>query len=500
VGYGTESGGSLQGAKPAKAITVILLYTPKHTIHVARRLCIAMKHRLLILLALLIALSITGCGSPAQVRPSKGQPPAPVLTNQAAVPSPQSTTIGQILPSPLVTVIPTSGPTATPNWRKSVYADTPEGQAIVDRWQDVALTIQSIRGTQVFAKLSPDGTRQPPLSDTYFAAIGSDEWYDRLQTRDGKQVRYKVVFHNKRGDFTTLYDGKSAFRTWSWISEVYKPWPDSFASNAYWADDIDETAMLLYIFPAGTENANSLYDTINTRYHLVGRKQLDGRNVIELSITNGQLAPNGLKGTEVFLDEASYLPYRFVFHSQRSDGSGGQIATEVTFSRLDINGAVGDSDFSLNLSPSTPIIVEPAYMAPEMPKYKTIQEAQTQTNLTLFEPADGIQGELGTAYFVEMNNTRSPAISLRSQNVTIVEAAHIPAYSGDPFAQRFGDWLSNLQESVETVDLDGQQARWVTSNQIQSLIIEKGGTRIDIAGAKTKEQAIEIARGLKPVK
>ena len=74
-----------------------------------------------------------------------------------------------------------------------------------------------------------------------------------------------------------------------------------------------------------------------------------------------------MAGTQVFLDADSYLPYRIITHPL-----GGAIPGQATsgrqrtFTSLEINGAVTNTDFGADFPPGTATIYEQAHMAPRL--------------------------------------------------------------------------------------------------------------------------------------
>ncbi len=382
----------------------------------------------------------------------------------------------------------TPPPTVDPVVARDPRGDTPEADAIVKQWMHAAKDIRSLHGSQNFALINPDGSRESDRHDIYQGKVSTDEWYDGLETRDGKLLRYRVVVHNEHGDFTTLYDGKGAYRTWSWLKEVYRPWPDGAAFNAYWHDDIDSTSILYALYPEASTS---------TTYELVGRKELDGRKVIELREMDG----SGTRGNEVYLDEVTYLPYRFIQHPRGAASSAPSY--EITFSKLEINGPVGDADFKLNLPADTVTIYEHTHWGPQMPIYSTVSDAHTAAGFAFFEPQSWAPQEIKTLYYVERDSKLSPVLFMSQGDASILQGLYLPITDqGDRFALQFDSNVGMQDVQVTKVDIDGQPAEWVIGKDSGGrgrLRLSREGTQIEIR-ISTLEKAIETARILMRVR
>src|SRR5437899_10158193 len=89
-------------------------------------------------------------------------------------------------------------------------------------------------------------------------------------------------------------------------------------------------------------------------YHWVGRRDLDRRKVVELAFDRWNGTPVD-KYDHIFIDEATYLPYRYVVHGKTfPDGKWG--GYEATFTLSDFNVAMSAAEFAQSISPGTPRI------------------------------------------------------------------------------------------------------------------------------------------------
>jgi hypothetical protein len=205
------------------------------------------------------------------------------------------------------------------------------------RWQAAFAAVTTVRGHQEAVPVRADGIPAGP-DEGLGTPLTSDELYEmNLLTMT---ARYRFTAHRPDGDVTTLWDGTHAYRYWAARHEVYRPQPENL--NTYWSDDIDDHTFYVYLRPT------------QALYHLVGPRRLDGRDVIELIVANGNYLPQGLTGTQIFLDTATYLPYRVVIHPSDNIPAGQATGgLQRTFTTLEINGPVTDADFAADVPPGT---------------------------------------------------------------------------------------------------------------------------------------------------
>jgi hypothetical protein len=196
----------------------------------------------------------------------------------------------------------------------------------------------------------------------------------------------------------------------------------------------------------------------------------------------------------VYLEQTSLLPYRYVVPIS----SESKYAIEHTFTELEVNQSLSDADFKLDphFTADTVRIFEQAYLAPNMPTFNSIREAQQQAGFALFEPDNGVLKDVATIYYIEKQSRRTPVIRAVLGNSTLTQGLYIPVAS-DHYSLRFGEILDD--KHVSAAQIDGQPAEWRTGpNGELRLRLEREGTWIEIR-APTKEEAIDIAKSLKAV-
>jgi hypothetical protein len=292
----------------------------------------------------------------------------------------------------------------------------PEAEAALRRWQNALRGLKSISGSQVFMQVEPDGTRHVPSDggDLYWSGQGTEERYDSID-RGSEGMRYYVALHMPRGNLITSYDGKDAYRTWSWMkNDVFRPLPDKSAMNAYWTDDIGDVAFLHLLRPSPA------------LYSFVGRKEIDGKALVELMVKSGNYSSGGMTGTRVFLDEQTNLPYRFVSYPT-GEGSEKRPAFERTLSNTQINPSLTDADFRPDVGPDTWFVYAPVNTGRtgySLPVYGSVAEAEKEAGTQLFAPVGKASGDLAVWGYVEKDSGRKAVISL--ENGTILQGAHLP--------------------------------------------------------------------------
>jgi hypothetical protein len=248
--------------------------------------------------------------------------------------------------------------------------------------------------------------------------------------------------------------------------------------NTYWSDDIDDHTLYVYLRPT------------QALYHLVGPRRLDGRDVIELIVANGNYLPQGLTGTQIFLDTATYLPYRVVIHPSdnipASQATGG---LQRTFTTLEINGPVSAADFAADFPPGTITVYEQAYMGPRLAEYPDLRTAAHAADFPLYAPGDLLDGLMASTsyaqYFVEIERRRSPVIALN--NGAILEGRYLPVQDREIAA--------DATATPQSLTLDGQPA---TLDQ-GVLTFTRGLTHIRISGVQSAEQAASVVQQLQVV-
>lgn len=251
---------------------------------------------LAVLLASTMSLAaLGGCGTVQQGAATPTSSGASVPQAQGTVPVAVRTDVpGYVAPHPVPSGdVPriVSTPVPTPVQVSAPMGDTPEAQAILDKWVSAFDSIKSVHGIQQIMLIYPDGSRRPPGGqDDPEAVVSTEEWYDSFGFRNGQWMRYRVVLRYTGGEMTSLYDGKAAYRVWSGLNEVHQPWPDVNNPSEYWQDYVGDRAMLNNLMPE------------KSLFSYVGTSREDGRSLIELVVKEGNYGPNGRKGTRLFLD------------------------------------------------------------------------------------------------------------------------------------------------------------------------------------------------------
>jgi hypothetical protein len=345
---------------------------------------------------------------------------------------------------------------------------------ILARWQAAFAALVTVRGQQEVVWVDPDGA---PITANAGAGarLLTDEIYD--MHRQDMTARYRFTAHRPDGDVTTLWDGTHAYRYWAARHEVYRPQPENL--NTYWGDDLDGQALYSFLQPAPSG------------YNLVGPRRLDGRAVIELVVATGNHGPQGMAGTKVFLDAATYLPYRVMTYPF-GDMPGGQARAGLqrTFMNLEINGGVTAADFTADFPQGTVTVYEQAYMAPRLAEYPDLRTAAQAADFPLYAPGDMLNGLMESSsyaqYFVEIEGRRSPVIALN--NGAILEGRYLPVQDREPNADATATPLS--------LTLDGQPA---TLDQ-GVLTVTRGPTHIRISGVQSAEQAATVVQQMQVVR
>lgn len=464
-------------------------------------------------LLIMTGVALAGCGQ--QGVPVGATPVSTAIASVAALPGAVGTAVGQRGVGP----VPTGGvPLTIPgaqatiqgsvavataqqathvayelNWvdRLKLNGSDPEAEAVLKRWQNALRGLKSISGSQVFMQIEPDGTRHALDSDkiTNWDAQGTEERYAEID-RGSEGGRYYVALHMPTGDLITSYDGKDAYRTWTWMeNDVFRPLPDRSAKNAYWADDIDDMAF-----------ANKLVPKPSV-YSFVGRREIDGRAVAELVVKSGNSGDGGSTGTHVFLDEQTNLPYRIVIYPT-GGGSKKLPAFETTFTRVQINPPLSDAEFRPAMGPDTWSVYEPVnarWSGYDLPVYGSVEEAEKAAGTPIFAPGGKSIGEVPTWGFVEKSSGRKAVISL--ENGTILEGLHLPQVTNGGY--RFSGRASTRLGEYETtkVEVGGIAAEvWAElGGKVVRLRMVREGTQIEIT-ASSKEKALEVAASLQPAR
>ena len=376
--------------------------------------------------------------------------------------------------------------------RLELNANDPQAEAALKRWQNALRGLKSISGSQVFMQVEPDGTRHARSDDgdLYWSGQGTVERYGGINL-GGEGIRYYVALHTSRGDLITSTDGKDAYRTWSWMkNDVFRPLPDRSAKNAYWTDDTGDVAFLHMLRPTPAV------------YSFVGRREVDGRPMVELVVKSGNYSSGGMTGTHLFLDEQTNLPYRFVIYP-RGEGSEKRPAFERTFTNTQINPPLTDADFRPPLGPDTWFVYEPVnpgWTGYKLPVYGTAAEAEKEAGTQLFAPGGRVSGDLAVWGYVEKDSGRKAVISIENGTITILQGVHLPQVTdgGYRFSLRGSSRLGEYETAK--VDVNGISAEVWTEpggNKVR-LRMEREGTQIEIS-APNKEKAMEVAQRLQPV-
>jgi hypothetical protein len=341
--------------------------------------------------------------------------------------------------------------------------------ATLARWQAAFAAVVTVHGHQEALPVRADGT--PAGSDAgQGTPLTSDELYE-MHTLD-MTARYRFTAHQPAGDVTTLWDGTHAYRYWAARHEVYRPQPENV--NTYWSDDIDDHTLYVYLRPT------------QALYKLVGPRRLDGREVIKLLVVKGNFAPQGLTGTQIFLDTATYLPYRVVIHPSDNIPAGQATGgLQRTFSPLEINGPVTAADFAADFPPDTVTVYEQAYMGPRLAEYPDLRTAAQAADFPLYAPPSLTGSTIYAQYFVEIEGRRSPVIALN--NGAILEGRYLPVQDLEIAA--------DATATPQSMTLDGQPA----TLDHGVLTFTRGLTHIRISGVPSAEQAASVVQQLQLV-
>lgn len=364
-------------------------------------------------------------------------------------------------------------------------------EAIVQRWKMSFGAVRTLQGSESFAVVNTDGSRQPistasPANTGW--PISTDEAFDMsglsFYGGDQSKFRYRYAAHFPQGDYITLYDGKTSYRYTSWLNEVHIPLPESYAPNAYWGDDTDDRAMFNFMYPAPVA------------YQLVGTTRADGHDLIELVVPQSkdraEFGPNGMSGTHVFLDADTYLPYKYVIYSV---GSTKPTAYERTFNNLQVNSKLTAADFALQLPLGTKTVYESAYMAPRIQVYDslgTAAKAAQDDGFALFAPQSGTYGVLYGTF--PQGQASGPLIAISMNDGAIQQGAQLSiscVVDGMP--------PTSPPPVVSTISIDGQTASLCMGGYGNVLALKKESTIIHISGFKTQDEAVAIVRSLQRV-
>ncbi len=344
---------------------------------------------------------------------------------------------------------------------------------ILARWQAAFGAVVTVRGRQEVVRVDSDGTPITANADAG-ARLLTDEIYD-MHPRD-MTARYRFTAHRPDGEVTTLWDGTHAYRYWAARHEVYRPQPENL--NTYWGDGIDDQAIYTFLQPAPSG------------YNLVGPRQIDGRAVIELVVATGNFGAQGMAGTKVFLDAATYLPYQVMTYPF-GDMPGGQArgGLQRTFTALEINSPVTAADFAAGFPPGTITIYEQASGAPRLAGYPDLHTAAQAADFPLYAPVDMLNGLMDSTsyaqYFVEIEGRRSPVIALN--NGAILEGRYLPVQDLEIAA--------DATAPPQSLTLDGQPA----TLDHGVLTFTRGLTHIRISGVQSAEQAASVVQQLQLV-
>lgn len=360
-------------------------------------------------------------------------------------------------------------------------------EAVVDRWKKAAGAVRTYRVTHNFRYIRPDRTPEPVATfvagrtEAYEYPITIDETADFAgATKQPPEMRYKVTVHYANQDITTLYDGKDAYRYDSRNpTEVFSPLPESYAQNAYWIDDAGELSFFGYLYPE------------QVSYELLGSTTQDGRNLLELLVVSGNRGPAGISGTRVFIDEATYLPYRVAtYHTyeERKDG------LERTFGDLQVNVPLTNDDFQLQLPTDSVRVFEQAHWAPSLPSYRTLEEAAANAGYTLFAPAGAMPTEVLTTNYVEKDGKRTPTLFFEYGDISFTQGRYL-----QHGLYKCGQSVPDAGYTDSRVDIDGQTASLCVGPS-NTMLLVMVGTLVLMEGFETEREAIEVVRTLLPVK
>ncbi len=247
-----------------------------------------------------------------------------VLVAACAAPVP-SAPVGNA-ETPSVVAVPTATqppvlPIAEPNTEAVNLNDG------LKRWADAYAVIRTLRGSQAIAIISEDGTRPVLPEQTPFGDMGAPHSSDELYDKQAGHLRFHFVAHDAKGDVVTIWDGKNAYRYFSWLHEVYRPLPESYASGAYWIDDVDDQSLLMLLAPQRGSKGE-----FQVPFDLIGTRSLDNRKVIELLVkpspNRGSYGLYGIEGNRFYLDAATFLPYRVLAFISPPTSVGRRLAAE----------------------------------------------------------------------------------------------------------------------------------------------------------------------------
>lgn len=371
-----------------------------------------------------------------------------------------------------------------------VEATGPTVDVVVQRWAGAFDAIHTLRGSQSFAILGPDGARRPVTGLVTLDPRGALKGTDEVYQRQGDTWRYRFVGHFAVGDEITTWDGTTATRYRPWLGEVYHPLPASYAAGAYWVDDIDDLSLVAALAPVRQDGK------LAPAYDLVGNSHdPDGRAVIELQVKPGwHTLPFGVEGTRIYLDAATYLPRRIV--SPAPPASRDQSSYERTITTLQTNAVLDDSAFTVNPPAGTVTVFEQAHNAPWIQTFGSFPEAANQAGFSLYDRPGQQPRQIYTMYLVEKDGKRSPVIAAQyADGITLVEGLYLPKYGRAALD-------ANQVGQPAMVDLGGQPAMLRTGRFGQDAVtFEKGGTWIELSGnLGDKNHAIELAKDLEGVR
>lgn len=421
---------------------------------------------------------------------------------------------------------PTGTPTAAPQ-PGSV-------DEIVNRWTAAVQGIRSWRGRQVFATLLPDGSREPGL-----AAGGPTLRMPRLLSTD-EVVRpgspaapgspgwfwLRFTAHWELGDEITLLDASGGYRYYTWRNERHVPLPPSTAGGTYWLDDVDDRSLIAalrpsrncpILGPSALPGPNTPRPTIppplDHPYQLVGFRELDGRQVAELLVVmppNSGCHAYGFDGNRVFLDLATYLPYRLVVDRTFPQLQRGA-PIEITIEDLAVNVPLADADFAVALPPDVVTIYELGYAVsgplPELPTYASIAEAAADVDFPVYWPRGAAASHVGSG-LLERFGVRYRTITGSFQSygalITITQGRYPPGYTPEllPDAGNLPPtMLVSTGAVTRTVEIGGHRAIVAErpgTNQSR-LTLDTGETIVQSTGAFDAREAIAWAGDLEPV-
>ncbi len=458
-----------------------------------------------VMICLMIVAICVGCGGSEENRlilPTITLAPAPTT-----IPNPVLTVMPSIVPTMALSSSSTPDPTLPP------MSDAGE---IVRKWQAAADGIHTLRVTQSFMLIKADGSRSS-IPDSWGGPRTTDEV---LEFIPGMYGRYKFVEHIREGDYTELYGGERTYRYRSWTNELYYPGYDEVHVPGERSDP-DPWKRIEDI----STRSRGMGPEVD--YKLIGRSNIEGHSLVELIVTAD--APDSVSlvramaGDRVYIDEATYLPYRMTYKkglSRMSSYSDEYGAFEVTFKDVEINGGVTSADFSPPSRQDTIKVTysvlgwapEQAYEQISKQGYSSTAQAAKALNFQLFEPQGGVKPVQGralpgdvvnTLYTVEKNGSKSSVVAINTDKWEILEGTYIPAAVTEIFAiHLFIDRSS--PDKASTVNITGQPAtlQEYGGGDFGHLLLTRYGTQILIRRQGyegSKEEAIELARNLQPV-